>query len=142
MENNVNLKNSVFQAVSECISSTFPTEDKFTCYTPPHKKKKSSGKLVDRYSNQLNFFNINSSRSKRSSPKPSAAPPSTDVQNKISWLKSSHEPWSTVQEYWAETRSVRLSERGDIGPIVSFLDKWPVLRCELGYTLVTINFYS
>ena len=141
MENNVNLKNSVFQAVSECISSTFPTEDKFTYYTP-HKKKNSSGKLVDRYRNQLKNFNINSSRSKRGSPKPSAAPPSTDVQNKISWLKSSHEPWSTVQEYLAETRSVRLSERGDIGPIASFLDKWPVLRCELRYTLLTINFYS
>ena len=49
MENNVNIKISVFQAVSECISSTFPIEDKFTYYTPPHKKKKnSSGKLVDR----------------------------------------------------------------------------------------------
>ena len=47
----------------QCNISLFPTEEKLSYYTPPHMKKYNSGKLGDRYKNQMKFF-------KTDSPKP------------------------------------------------------------------------
>ena len=29
-----------------------------------------------------------------------------ELLRKVAWLKSSHEPWNTVEKYWNETRCV------------------------------------
>ena len=137
------LRGSMTNDLSLFIVELFPNECKEAYYYPPKPNKTScGGKIMNRYRNITKKY---SNRNKTLiSPCPSARGlvVTKAMQYKIVWLRSSSEPWKTVEQFWCDTYDQRMSDRSDSGPASEFIEKWPILKNKLGHTLVSSCFLS
>lgn len=142
MEVHTSINKSMFDLLSELIVELFPNET-IHCYFVPAKtcKENCKGKLPDRYRNQKRFISkyMKSNKQAVTNNVESALDVSVDeeMQNKIGWLQISCEPWNKVMEYWKATSVVRLRDIQTPGLANRALEKWPALKHDLGYTLVS-----
>lgn len=150
LERHASLNAFILSAMSQAIVGIFPNENPSVYFHTNKKGNKniSTGKLTDRYRNQKTFLN----KKMRSCKLPTMntltvinEPSETDespseTEDKVLWLKHSHEPWNKVSRYWNETRSVRFGQRTLSAPAYEFVGEWPIIQHSLGYTLVRLNF--
>ena len=121
-----------YERCAEEISSLFPHEDKKVYFLPSNKKSENSkrtpprGKLYDRVQNERYRRNklLNSIEKKT----PVKAAPSEEVQLSKTWLQYSNNPPDVVQSHWATSRNLRMTEAAEDGPLVAFVEKWPILK--------------
>lgn len=142
MERQLSVSRDILSEVADEIIDIFPTESKnvyFFCFYNG-KRRISSGKLVDRYRNQRHYLRKNALI-----PEPivnSIKAPvvvTEPVKNKVLFLQHSIEPWDKVCKYWKETVAVREDQRLAEESAYSFLEKWPALKHNLGYVLVSTS---
>lgn len=141
LERHNSVSSAMFQELAEAITELFPSEAKGCYFSSGNSaRKNSSGKLVDRYRNQKRYLQKNS---KKNTPAPSN--PSEfdeDIKESVQWLKHSSHPWLKVVELWTKTSAARLVETMNEGPLSEVVIKWPSLRHDLGYTLVSMSITS
>ena len=127
---------------AEEISSLFPHEDKKVYFLPPNKKSENSnrtpprGKLYDKVHNERYRRNklLNGIEKKT----PVKAAPSEEVQLSKTWLFYNNNPPDVVESHWATSRNLRISEAAEDGPLVHFVEKWPILKdSAIGPNLVS-----
>jgi hypothetical protein len=142
LERHQSVRGIMFVELAGEIVKIFPTESKECYYN--HAKvagKNSTGKLVDRYRNDKKYTRkATKALQKKMKDKEAEAQwkPSEDVVRKVTWLRHSLEPWSKVAQFWSETSELRFQDRLCASPVHEMLDKWPSLKHDLGYTLVSV----
>lgn len=141
LERHQNINKTMFASITDDICNIFPSENKNVYYMEIDngKRKITAGKIVDRYRNQRHYFN---SRKLKPVPQTHTKPISKSMEEKVSFLQHSTEPWAQVLEYWQDTTEVRRDQRLIEEPAHQFLDKWPALKHSLGFILVSLVFYD
>jgi len=64
------------------------------------------------------------------------------VDDQITWLHNSSDPWNLVEKYWVITRQKRLknvldTNTKDLFTISDYMKKFPALKKPAGYNLVS-----
>ena len=136
------MSSSMAESLAAEIIGLFPTECKNTYYYPAiAKSKNSGGKLLDRYRNIKRKYS-KSKTTNTTNVSDTTICVDEEILYKIEWLKTSSHPWHQVEQYWTDTCKARMKDRGDSGVIADFINKWPSLKNELGYTLVSIFYHN
>lgn len=66
---------------------------------------------------------------------------STNIEEDITWLKHSSDPWYIVEEKWKRTceHRIRNLHAGETGPTIEkYVEDFPALKTPLGYCLVSV----
>ena len=130
------VNSKMFASLSNSIIILFPTEKSEMYYFQRNTGKRliKGGKLIDRYRNQKKFLSRNSSANVTLDVEDNAV----KDNEKVVWLKTSVSPWSKVLQYWNDTRDVRFTERLSPSPAYKMVESWPILKNDIGYTLVIL----
>ncbi|XP_045460500.1 uncharacterized protein LOC123670948 [Harmonia axyridis] len=150
------LTNEDFRRLSKHIVELFPGELHQVYFTSPIKKRNSKdnksgvarGKLVDKYRNRLTFLRKSGIISAKYTDKEEINTPEPnernleddDFEEDLVWLIHNREPWGEVINKWSQTFEYRKQLiRQDI-EFQEILQKFPIIKNPLGYTLIDIDF--
>ncbi|CAH0561724.1 unnamed protein product [Brassicogethes aeneus] len=110
-------------------------------------KKNASGKLYETYITRRRKLrqggiikgrrSSSTSTSRTSSPVPVRPDADTDpvVEEKLTWLQNSVQPWQLVLQNWRDTATVRLKTIESGGNISDYFQKFPAIQQPEGYKL-------
>ncbi|KAF0707515.1 SAM domain-containing protein [Aphis craccivora] len=145
------------------IVQIFPKEHISTYFIPymnfgPTIKKAAKGKLLDCFNNRRREYKkagIITSTPVSHSPFMKqgsqlelldfSQQEDSDVDDQITWLQNSSDPWNLVEKYWVITRQKRLKNVLDTNPkdlftISDYMKKFPALKKPAGYNLLIEDF--
>ncbi|XP_024885982.1 uncharacterized protein LOC112463699, partial [Temnothorax curvispinosus] len=152
----VRLVNGDFDILSHKINNLFPNERQAFYYVPPKcegpSQKVSKGKLPDFYRNKLDEcrqIGLVQKKRKRIDDIDDILESNINLTTKrvckthLQWLQYNTAPWSSVEEHWNKSRELRhiLIAEHKVN-IYDIFSEYPVLKQELGYTLLENDYNS
>ena len=132
----------LLEDVSKEISKVFSNEDPLIYFQ--RKKLGAStptGKLYWRYNNEKAKMRT-PKKIKKEAQKPNTERSSPDEAIIKTWLHYNRKPWDEVVKRWKLSFNLRREEVNQTTLVKDFIDNWPILKTENGFTLVSIKFVT
>ena len=135
------VKRCMLEDLADDIVELFPLESKDTYYQYNKASSKNArGKLIDKYKNERAYrqrFRKTKNAIQKEPETHRVTKDCGESHDKMVWLRHNYEPWHMVQSNWVATFSLRSEDLKSTMLLQDILQRWPLLKNPLGYSLVS-----